>query len=212
MVDIKETLDLHVKWLRGSVGGQRADLRSANLSGANLSGADLRSADLRSANLSGADLRSANLRSANLSGANLSGADLRSADLRSANLSGADLRSANLRSANLSGADLPHFGIPEGDLVVWKKLKEGVCRLRVPHRAKRTASLIGRKCRAEFAVVEAIFDTNGNPIDQGVSRHDWMTTYRVGEEVWPDGFDPDIRIECTSGIHFFLTRREAEEW
>ena len=25
-------------------------------------------------------------------------------------------------------------------------------------------------------------------------------------------FDPDIRVECTSGIHFFITRREAEEY
>ena len=24
-------------------------------------------------------------------------------------------------------------------------------------------------------------------------------------------FDDDIRIECTSGIHFYITRKEAEE-
>ena len=46
-----------------------ADLRSADLSGANL-----RSADLRRADLSGADLYRADLRRANLSGADLSGA------------------------------------------------------------------------------------------------------------------------------------------
>jgi hypothetical protein len=94
----------------------RPVLRSADLSGADLSGADLRSADLsgavlsgavlRSADLSGAVLRSAVLRSAVLRSADLSGAVLRSADLSGADLSGAVLRSADLRSADLSGAVL----------------------------------------------------------------------------------------------------------
>ena len=51
-------------------------------------------ADLRSVNLSDADLRSANLH----------GADLSDADLSGANLSGADLRDADLRGVNLSYA------------------------------------------------------------------------------------------------------------
>ena len=54
--------------------------------------ANLRDADLRGANLSDADLSDADLRGANLRGANLRDADLRGADLRDANLSDADLR------------------------------------------------------------------------------------------------------------------------
>jgi len=104
--EIKNILDLHIKWLRGEEGGSRA-----NLSGANLRHANLRSANLRSANLSGADLSGADLRRANLSGAdlrcaNLSGADLYDADLYGANLSGANLYGANLSGAILIGADL----------------------------------------------------------------------------------------------------------
>jgi hypothetical protein len=97
---LKEILSKHLFWIRGE-GGERADLRYANLSGA----------DLRDANLGGANLSGANLSGADLRYANLSGADLRDADLRYANLSGANLRYANLsgadlRDANLSGADL----------------------------------------------------------------------------------------------------------
>ena len=76
--ELKIKLDLHLKWLHGETGGERADLSSADLSSANLRYADLRYADLRSANLS-----SANLSSANLSSANLRYADLRYADLPS---------------------------------------------------------------------------------------------------------------------------------
>ena len=52
----------HKLWLKGDSKGERADLREANLRGAdlreaNLCGADLRGADLREANLCGADLK-----------------------------------------------------------------------------------------------------------------------------------------------------------
>ena len=114
--ELKEILELHKKWLDNKEDGVRANLSYANLRSANLSSADLRYANLRYANLSSADLRDADLSSANLStadlsyanlsSANLSSADLRDADLRYANLSYANLRSADLRYANLRYANL----------------------------------------------------------------------------------------------------------
>jgi len=53
--EIKNILDLHIKWLRDEEGGSRADLYAAYLSGANLSRADLRGADLSGADLRGAE-------------------------------------------------------------------------------------------------------------------------------------------------------------
>src|SRR5437870_5556843 len=75
--DVKWTLEKQIEILRGplrrwfSWGWEHGlfpmwNLRSANLSSADLSLADLRSANLGSADLSLADLRSADLRSANL--------------------------------------------------------------------------------------------------------------------------------------------------
>ena len=43
--EIKNILDLHIKWLRDEEGGSRADLYAANLRGADLSRADLRGAE-----------------------------------------------------------------------------------------------------------------------------------------------------------------------
>ena len=75
--ELDKIIDNHKKWLQsGGAEGERADLRYADLSSANLRYANLRSADLSSANL-----RYANLRYADLSYANLSSADLRYADL-----------------------------------------------------------------------------------------------------------------------------------
>jgi uncharacterized protein YjbI with pentapeptide repeats len=62
-----------------------------------------RRADLREANLAGADLRGADLREADLAGANLQHADLRRARLNYTILFKADLRGANLEGADLSG-------------------------------------------------------------------------------------------------------------
>ena len=104
--EIKRKLDLHLKWLRGERGGERADLSGADLSGANLSCADLSRANLSWANLSEADLSGANLSWANLFRSDLSGANLSCADLSGAKLPGADLSGANLSCVDLFGADL----------------------------------------------------------------------------------------------------------
>ncbi|HGP1844894.1 TPA: pentapeptide repeat-containing protein [Salmonella enterica] len=105
--DLSKILEEHKVWITSMrESGSRANLRDADLRGADLCGANLRDANLRDANLCGANLRDADLRGANLRGADLCGANLRDADLRGANLRDADLRDADLRGANLRDADL----------------------------------------------------------------------------------------------------------
>ena len=178
-----------------------ADLRGANLRYANLYGATLRYAYLRYANLIGA-----NLRCANLEGANLKGAKLEGANLWNANLKGANLEGANLEGANLEGAKLPNFLIvPEEDsFTAYKKVNTGVIKLLIPEDAKRTSTLVGRKCRASHVKV-----LSGSGVS---STHKDKLEYKEGEVVYADAYNDDIRVECTSGIHFFMTRKEAEEW
>jgi hypothetical protein len=184
---------------------------------ANLRDADLCDADLRDADLCDADLRDADLRNANLRDADLRDADLRNANLRNANLRNANLRNANLRNANLRDEDLDkvrhlHQIIPEeGDFIAWKKLGNGaIAKLLIPEKAKRTCNLKNRKCRAEFVKVLSI-ERNGEDVKE---EHGWRGSfiYKVGKIAKADSFDDDIRQDCSNGIHFFVTRREAEEW
>ena len=192
--ELNKILEDHKQWLVNSESGKKADLSGAYLSGAYL----------RRAYLSGADLSGDNLSGAYLSGDNLIGADLRRADLSGADLIGAYLRRAYLRRANLSGANLPAFQIPqEGPLIVWKKLEYGLCKLRIPSHAARTASLVGRKCRAAYA------DVLWSEHKKDMSKWNFTFDYVEGERIFPDKYDPDIRVECTHGIHFFLTKEEA---
>ena len=94
-----------------------ADLSDAYLGGANLHGAYLGYADLSDAYLSDAYLRGADLSGANLSGADLSGADLSDADLRDAYLSGADLRDAYLGYADLRDANHVQLSIAKTSIL-----------------------------------------------------------------------------------------------
>ncbi len=233
--ELQKILKDHEEWLEDSTKGKKADLRGADLSyadlrladlegadlcnanlyNADLSYADLRGADLEGADLRGAVLRSANLRNADLCNANLRnadlfGADLRNADLGYANLRNADLRSANLRYAVLEGADLPHFQIvPQtGAFQAFKKTSKGVIKILIPDKAKRTSSLVGRKCRAEYIKV-----LSGDGLG-GISptRTKKALTYNKGDIIHADSFNDDIRLECTNGIHFFMTYEEAKEW
>ena len=216
-IEATEDTAIGIKLGRAVLIALKAD---ANLSGANLRGADLRGADLSGADLSGADLRDANLRGANLlradlRGANLSGANLSGADLSGANLSVANLRGADLRGANLSGTNLSGYSHcpEEGSFIAFKKLEDGcVAKLTIPAGAKRTSSIVGRKCRAEYAKVISITDRNGKKVLSGRSKHDSGFIYKVGDTVRSDSYDPDPRVECTNGIHFFITLKEAQEY
>ena len=100
---------------------------------------------------------------------------------------GASLVRARLDGARLDGARL-----------------DGA-RLLIPAKAARTSSYIGRKCRAEFVdVIEG----------EGRSLTNEFTAveYKSGQTVRPDSYDPDPRVECSHGIHFFVTRKEPEEF
>ena len=180
---------------------EKATASRANLSGANLSGANLYGADLSGADLSGADLSGANL-----SGADLSGANLYGADLSGANLYGADLYGANLYGAKNSELAIAKTRIlPDGDLIGWKKCNGGVIvKLRIPEAAKRSHAF-GRKCRAEYADVLEIIGG-----DKAISQHDSKTEYIVGTRVTPDSFSDNWQEECANGIHFYITKLEAE--
>jgi len=181
----------------------RQMLEKATASRVNLYGANLSRADLYGANLSGADLYGANLYGVNLSRADLSGANLYGADLSRANLYGANL--SVIKNADLVIARTRILS--EGDLIGWKKCENNVIvKMQIPSDAKRSHAF-GRKCRAEYVKVLEVIGA-----EVGIAQHDGKTEYRKGEIVKPDSFNENWQDECAPGIHFFITRIEAENY
>ena len=138
-------------------------------------------------------------------------ADLHDANLSGAYLHGAYLYGANLRGANLRGAEgLSAFKVcPEvGQFIGFKKVMNAIITLMIPADAKRVNAYGSRKCRAEFAYVLHVDmkDYKGH-----LKAHNGFV-YPTSGLVTPDSFDPDPRVECSHGIHFFMTRDEAVEY
>lgn len=174
-------------------------------------------------------LCSADLRGADLRGASLSHIDLRGADLWSANLSYANLSYANLSDADLSHANHVKLSLAkisilpdEGDIIGWKKAyvdgtmlpKPVIAKLLIPSDAQRS-NATGRKCRASTARVLDLQDKQGNslpPDTTAYSSYDSDFMYKKGETVHVEDFDTNRWNECTTGIHFFITRIEAVEY
>ena len=208
--EIRIVLEKHEKWLNNELGGIRADL-----SGADIYGLDLRGANLYGANLIRADLRvayliKADLRETNLSGANLSGADLR----------GADLRGANLRLAKNIPSYVCRLVCPEeGSFIGFKKarttapdFREAIVKLLITEDAKRSSATT-RKCRCDKAKVISITSLDGKEnFTTAYSYYDRFFQYTVGETVIVDDFDEDRWNECSTGVHFFITREEAIDY
>ena len=215
-----------------------ADLRYTNLSNANLHSADLRYADLRYTNLSNANLhsadlrytdlrytnlRSANLKNANLSNSSLSSADLHSADLRSADLSNVDLHSADLRYAKIKFGQLSEYQraiftiVPQGAFFGYKKVysvqKEPlIIKIKIPAKAKRMNALSSRKCRCEYAVFDSIVEGDkSTEIAHSSHRFNFKYGLKKGTKIEPNSYD-ERNIECSNGIHFFITLEEAKNY
>ena len=210
-----QNVDLsHVRLPNADLSG--ANFTGANFTGADLSGAYLYSVNLREANMSGANMSGAYLCDACLSGADLFLANLTRADLRGANLTRADLTRANLTRANLSGARLsgarnlaPATAAqlmrcpPVDEFVAYKKCAGGaIVKLLVPADAKRS-SATGSKCRASHVIVLE---------GEGTSYYDPNTRYHPGARVECNRWGEDRWVECAGGIHFFMTREEAEAY
>lgn len=207
-----------------------ADLCNANLSGIDLCGVDLSDARLCNADLSCAIINAANLSYADLSGVNLCytnlcNTDLHNANISDANLCGANLSGANLSRANLRGTDLSKLIYDEdtafyalqcpetGSFIGYKKAHGYIVELEILADAKRS-SATSRKCRCSAAKVLSITTISGKStkVKEIASNRDSNFVYRVGEIVRVDCFDENRWNECSTGIHFFITRSEAERY
>ena len=116
---------------------------------------------------------------------------------------------ANLRNADLSGVMniyYPFACTEKGSFIGFKKASNSIVELLIPEDALRS-SATSRKCRCSKAKVLSITNINGDEIKREVvSDYDNKFVYRVGETVEVEDYDMNRWNECSTGIHFFITR------
>ena len=88
-----------------------------------------------------------------------------------------------------------------------------IVKLLIPEDAKRL-SATGRKCRCNKATVLELQMMDGSKAmaEKAISKHDNEFTYSSGETKEIEDFDENRWNECSTGIHFFITRQEAVEY
>ena len=223
------------EWLRADFEGCSIIDGYHLLAGANLAGARFRRADLSHINLTRAKLNDADLAFSDLSFANLSDADLTCADLTCANMFACAIANANFQYALFRNAivenvifghaayepDIPMTCPESGGFIGWKKCMatgidahQVIVKLYIPPRAKRS-SAGSRKCRCSEAYVIDIQEVDSTvpcSVECATSliHMSTMVMYKKGQLVKCEKpFEDNRWIECASGIHFFMSRREA---
>ena len=94
--------------------------------------------------------------------------------------------------------------------IVFKKLKDGLVAELALSKGQIFQSENHGKCRTDRAEVLSITDVDGKKYLEGHSTHDHTFVYTVGAVVSAP-YDKEVK-ECSTGIHFFLTREEAERY
>jgi hypothetical protein len=126
---------------------------------------------------------------------------------------------AYLISADLSGVIYNHLTSfyalqcpEEGSFIGYKKANERIVKLLITEDAMRS-SATSRKCRCSKAKVLSIESIDGKETFEEVnSNYTGNFVYKTGEIVSVSDFNTDRWNECSTGIHFFITRQEAVNW
>lgn len=193
-------------------------LRNADFHDMTFENVDFSNADLTGANFDNCLCRDCDFSSALLQGASLKGTDFQGSNLQKADISGANLFFAMLEHANLAGIihdeQTQFFDLycpATGPFIGYKKCFDfRIVQLLIPADARRS-SATNTCCRCDKAKVLTIKDMyTTEDYDEAVSYVDSEFIYRVGEWVEAKNFNPNRWADSTGGIHFWLTRKEAE--
>lgn len=194
----------------------RAVITDASLNVVLMGGADLAGSSFEGSKLLHVNMRMANIQTANFTSANImesccfEHAHLTNAIFASASISkDTSFDFADLHGCEFDGEEKNRLGrVLDRPVTGYKKSGEGdIVTLEIPKGAI-VFSINNSKCRANKAKV---VDTDGKT--ELTSIFDGEFKYRVGDKITPrNGFDLAYNIECAPGIHFFLTREEAEAY
>ena len=198
------------------------DLQCAFLHNTDWTDETFRSVDFRDARFNHATLRRCVFIRCDLTGANFYNADLRNATFYSCTLDNTRMESTDLRGVKFLESDtsdiIANAGTAgfwpvcpvEGAFIGWKWADDCLVKLRIPEDARRSSGTC-RKCRCYKAEVLEI-TKDGEPVEVTFSDHDYAFMYQVGEFVEEPKYDPDRWKTCAPGIHFFMTKEEAENY
>lgn len=215
--------------------GMRLEFREYEIEPSDLRGWDLSNIDFTLCSfdgciLDGTNFQNSSVENALFDGVSLRGANFREANLRTASFRYCDMRDCDIRGADLFGAVLEYAkldGIQDDEHTKWFRLhcpekgaflgykkcvNDRMVQLLIPADARRTSATLP-SCRCDKAKVLTIksFDFEQN-FEEAWSLVDENFVYKRGEWVEVKNFNEDRWMDSTTGIHFWMTREEAEAY
>ena len=207
-----------------------ASLVRTNLTYARLMGVNFTDADLTKACLVGANITAGLFYRTKMLDTKLGGSILTRSRIVDSVMTGSNWERALIDAVELENTiDIPDYPMvcpASGGFTGWKQAMRDrreigrsiddfvIVELYIPEDAKRSSG-ISRKCRCSKAIVKSIQSLDGKILDINhvYSRYDPNFVYKVGQCVEPlEPFNEDRWQECASGIHFFISRKEAEDY
>ena len=226
--DLKEKLE-------NRKSGERLVFREVQLEKGDLSGTDSSNTDFTLCSFDGVilnnvDFHYSSVENALFDGCSMHGANFENANMRTASFRFCDMSDCNIKGANLYGAVLENAdltNIQSDEATQWFRLRcpetgaflgykkcvnDRMVQLLIPADALRTSATLP-SCRCNKAKVLTIksFDFKKN-YDEAWSLVDENFEYKRGEWVEVKDFNEDRWMDSTTGIHFWMTREEAEAY
>ena len=209
---------------------KECEIFDMDLTGMDLSNADFELSSFENSVLNGANFENSSVENALFDGCPLRGANFKNAVMVTASFRYCDMRECNIEDANLYGAVLEYANLegiisnegtqwfrlhcPEtGAVLGYKKcINDRMVQLLIPADAKRTSATLP-SCRCSKAKVLTIksFDYKEN-FEEAWSLVDENFIYKKGEWVEVKDFNEDRWMDSTTGIHFWMTRKEAQDY
>lgn len=203
---------------------KKAILCWSNFQAAVLDNSDFSEADLRYCNLCDTDCKGTNFSKAFLRFTIFGEADLRKANFTEAILDYTIFTESNMRGAITKGAKITDktafFGLQcpeEGAFIGFKRCRaskeskeDRIVKLLIMEDSLRLSST-NRRCRASKVKVLSVESLDGEEkFDSAISKRDHELKYIVGEIIEVKNFNKERWSDCAEGIHFYITRYEAE--
>ena len=204
--------------------------KQMDLTGWNLSNIDFTLSSFQNVKLNKVDFQNSIVENVLFDGSPLHGANFKNANMKTASFRYCDMRNCNIENSDLYGAVLEYAkldGICYNENTKWFRLRcpetgaflgykkcvnDRMVQLLIPEDAKRSSSTLP-SCRCSKAKVLTIksFDFKEN-FDEAWSLVDENFIYRKGEWVEVKNFNEDRWMDSTTGIHFWMSREEAQAY
>lgn len=206
------------------------EIWNMDLTNAELSDADFTLSSFQNTKLDGANFENSSVENALFDGCSMKNANFKHANMKTGSFRYCDMRNCNIEDADLFGAVLEYAkldGIISNEGTKWFRLhcpergaflgykkcvNNRLVQLLIPADAKRTSATLP-SCRCNKAKVLTIksFDYQDN-YDEAWSLVDENFVYKKGEWVEVKDFNEDRWMDSTTGIHFWMTRKEAQDY